>query len=107
MTNIDRAADIIYGTLSGKYGDFSHHREVAQALADAGLLTPATQIIRTVEELEALDPNTMVWARHYGPYTVGALTPDPFAPERTSPLPAVIICEAADVRAARKALKEA
>ena len=68
---------------------------------------PDLTIIHTVEELEALDPNTMVWGRHYGPYAVGALTPDPFIPEGKPPLPAVVICEAADVRAARKALEEA
>ena len=108
MTNIDRAADIIYGTLSGKYGDFSHHREVAQALADAGLLTPSPQIIRTVGELEALDPDTVVWpARHYGPYAVGTLTPDPLDPYWTPPLPAVVIRDGADVRAALRELEEA
>lgn len=103
-TAADIIADVIWtdeGTLRGTV------TEAAQALKDAGRLTPAPQIIRTVEELEALDPDTMVWGRHYGPYAVGALTPDPFIPEWTPPLPAVVICEAADVRAARKALEEA
>jgi hypothetical protein len=62
---------------------------------------PAPQIIRTVEELEALGPETLVWpARHYGPYAAGTLTPDPFYPHHTPPLPAE------QVRAARKALEE-
>lgn len=66
------------------------------------------RIIRTVEELEAEDPDTVVWpARHYGPYAVGTLTPDPFIPEWTPPLPAVVVCEGVEVRAARKALEEA
>lgn len=40
MTNTDRAAKVVYDTLSGKYGDFGHHEEVARALTDAGLLMP-------------------------------------------------------------------
>ena len=69
---------------------------------------PAPQIIRTVEELEALDPDTAVWlARHYVPYTVGTIVPDPFDPEWTPPLPAVVVATAEQVRAARKALEEA
>ena len=40
MTNIDRAADVIYDTLSGQYGDFCVPTDAAQALADAGLLAP-------------------------------------------------------------------
>ena len=62
------------------------------------------RIIRTVKELEAEDPDTVVWpARHYGPYAVGTLTPDPFDPYWTPPLPAVVIRDGAEVRAARKA----
>lgn len=69
---------------------------------------PDPQIIRTVEELEALDPETVVWpARHYGPYAVETIAPDPFNPYWTPPLPAVVIATAAQVRAARKALEEA
>ena len=45
----DRAAEIIYRTLKGKYGDFSHHGETAHALADAGVLaTP--ELASTVEQ---------------------------------------------------------
>lgn len=45
----DRAAEIIYRTLKGKYGDFSHHGETANALADAGVLaTP--ELASTVEQ---------------------------------------------------------
>ncbi|WP_288833706.1 hypothetical protein [uncultured Corynebacterium sp.] len=39
-TNIDRAADIIYDTLSGQYGDFCIPTDAAEALADAGLIAP-------------------------------------------------------------------
>ena len=68
----------------------------------------AQRMIRTVEELRELDPDTVVWpARHYGPYTVGTIAPDPFFPHHTPPLPAVVIRDGAEVRAARKALEEA
>lgn len=39
-TNIDRAAEVIYRALSGKYGDFCHHEDTAQALAAENLLMP-------------------------------------------------------------------
>ncbi|MGC3905717.1 hypothetical protein ACYB2S_13840 [Corynebacterium variabile] len=107
MTNIDKAIEVIrmeFEDDSKVYDEYS----ISSALADAGLLTPAPQIIRTVEELQALDPETVVWpARHYGPYTVGTLVPDPFNPYWTPPLPAVVVATAEQVRAARKALEEA
>lgn len=40
MSNIERAADVIYETLAGKYGDFQIPTDAGEALADAGLLTP-------------------------------------------------------------------
>lgn len=125
MTNVDRAAehmdslDRLYAYASGNEPS---NAERAQALADAGLLMPdlpepdgpeeshtdAPTIIHTVEELEALDPDTVVWpARHYGPCTVGTITPDPFNPDWTPPLPAVVIRDGARVRSAREALGEA
>lgn len=45
----ERAAEIIYRTLKGKYGDFSHHGETANALADAGVLA-APELASTVEQ---------------------------------------------------------
>lgn len=82
--------------------------DTIRALAEVGRLAPAPQIIRTVEELEALDPDTVVWpAQHYGPYTVGTIAPDPFNTYWTPPLPAVVVAPADQVRAAREALEEA
>lgn len=99
-TNIDRAADVIYGTLSGKYGDFGHHEDAAQALADAGLLAPAPQIIRSKTELRTLDPDTLVLDA--AGYTVR------YGSQVTRwDLPLAIIRDGAEVRAARKALEEA
>lgn len=40
MSTIDRAADVIYDTLKGQYGDFLVPTDAAQALSDAGLLAP-------------------------------------------------------------------
>lgn len=40
MNNIDRAAQIIYDTLSGQYGDFRFPTDAAQALADEGFVPP-------------------------------------------------------------------
>lgn len=40
MSNIDRAAGVIYDTLNGQYGDFRFPMDAAQALADAGLIAP-------------------------------------------------------------------
>ncbi|WP_291475719.1 hypothetical protein [Corynebacterium sp.] len=103
MTNIDDAAEVI-----GRYVHPDFAEDAARDLAAEGHLTPAPQIIRTVEELEALDPDTVVWpVRHYAPYTVSSMTPDPFNADWTPPLPAVVIREGAEVRAARKALEEA
>ena len=86
---------------------------LVQPVVDFINANPDPQIIRTVEELEALDPDTIVqpeldewiewpvvsYARHlavrvtkWGHY---------------SDLPVVVICEGARVRAARKALEEA
>ena len=52
MTNTDRAAKVVYDTLSGKYGDFGHHEEVARALTDAGLLMPDLPPVRVDESDE-------------------------------------------------------
>jgi hypothetical protein len=82
-------------------------RDMAENLRRAVNAPDDPQIIRSVEELEALDPATVVWpARHYGPYAVGTIAPDPFNPDWEPPLPAVVVATAEQVRAARKALEE-
>lgn len=40
MSNIEKAARVIYNCLSGKYGDFRFPTDAGEALADAGLLMP-------------------------------------------------------------------
>lgn len=87
---------------------YSEQEEGLWNIADrtAAALTQAPQIIRTVEELEALNPDTVMWpARHYGPYEVGTIAPDPFNPDWTPPLPAVVVATGSHVRACREALE--
>lgn len=104
LSNRDRAEmAVAYGILHGK-----DHDQIVDMLDTDGLLMADPQVIRTVEELEALDPETVVWpARHYGPYTVGTIVLDPFNTEWTPPLPAVVVAPGPQVRAAREALEEA
>ena len=54
----ERAAEIIYRTLNGKYGDFSHHGETANALAAAGVLAapePALTVNQQAERIASLE----------------------------------------------------
>lgn len=103
MSNITRAAGIIRHMV--KIENPTHDQDIAQELADAGLLAPAPQIIRTPAELEALDPDTAIEklgtvirtarqainvAGHWG---VGAV------------LPAVVVASGEHVRACREALE--
>ena len=99
-TVADIIADVIWtdeGELRGTV------TEAAQALKDSGRLTPTPTIIRTVEELEALDDDTFLMASdgniYYAIGAKGRLLP--------SDIPAVVIRDGAGVRAARKVLEEA
>ena len=106
MTNIDRAVRLIklYGTRTGS------PRDVALELAAAGLLVPPARVIRTMEDLKALDPDTAltlypwegatIWKASYFQKRfedTGYIPPD---------LPAVVIATGEQVRAALEALEE-
>lgn len=93
-TNIDRATKMIGANRATAPAD------IAQDLADAGLLATAPRIISTVPELEALDPDTMLMHRAYR-----ALIHPVVADETDLPLSVVATGE--QVRAALKALEEA
>lgn len=100
MTNIDHAEQVIQGLV-----DHPETPEiVAQALADAGLLAPEPRIIRTREELAALDPSTTVTN---GPLIHAAVTAVPFHEIGLFTLPAVVLATGDQVQAARRALEEA
>lgn len=95
MTNIADPADII-----GRYVHPDFAEDAARNLAAEGHITPDPQIIRTVEELEALDPDVVLmgapWHGIFTTHTIAA-----------HDLPAVVVAPAEQVRAARKALEEA
>lgn len=115
MTNIDRAVDVMRQADRDRVASESRYEVpsgYAQALADAGLLMPTPQIIRSVEELEAFDPDTVMQP----PLDELGLWPNAMSARslkwsmRTwdlKYLPAVVLTPAAQVRAARKALEEA
>ena len=109
MTNIDRAAEIIYQ----KTGDPYLVAPIAKALEDAGLLAPSPQIIRTVDELEALGAEAVVQRhpQHPGQYSRTETASDlAYVVQRWGTdryLPAVVVATADQVRAAREALEEA
>ena len=65
------------------------------------------QIIRTVEELEALDPDTVLTAFRDDGVDVIFRAWDVWQNDATAHFPAAVIRDGADVRAARKALEEA
>ena len=111
MTNIDRAAEVLWlpePHLSTSECD-DQARELAQALADAGLLTPEPQIIRTVKELLALDPETVLQRGSSDPWFILAVDLRIMIHKYGSNkyLPAVVVATADQVRAAREALEEA
>ena len=70
---------------------------LVQPVVDFITTHPTPQIIRTVEELEALDPDTLLMSRKG--YIADA--------EDNIRIPAVVVAPAEQVRAARKALEEA
>lgn len=91
-----------------------NHDLGAGALAEAILgHLPAPTVIRTVEELEALDPEAIVQRhpQHPGQYPRPETASDlAYVVQRWGTdryLPAVLVATAAQVRAARKALEEA
>lgn len=109
MNNVEQAAGIIKERHrndqlegDGVVGCFDA-AAAAQALADAGLLAPAPQIIRTLDELEALDPETLCVTSAFGNVFPAMVLHK--RPEHA--MPAAVIATGAQVRAARTALQEA
>ena len=104
MSNFDRAVKALDG-VDEAIDHLADNSAYVTALAAAGLLAPDLQIIRTVEELEALDPDTRLLTA-----TGSALTPrgvrfwTDFSDQ--TELPAMVIATGDQVRAARKALEK-
>lgn len=109
MTTNDRARRILE-SMTNRWGKPATARDAAQALADAGLLAPEPQIIRTRDELTALDPDTLLRGRYEGDdwhqevrdlqYLNGT-----WRPWIENVLPCVVIATGDQVRAARRALE--
>lgn len=104
MTNIDRAVRVLHESLDRIWGydapDWAD--DIAADLRDAGIITPEPRIIRTREELAALDPSTAVTN---GPMIQAAVTAVPFHEIGLFTLPAAVIATGDQVRAARQALE--
>lgn len=116
MSNLDKANGVAHEWVESMGGleaiQHDHDSDLSglmQALDDAGLLAPDAQVIRTREELEALeldDADAVVLASEAGAVrTVRALC----AMHRLGRgwgLPAVVIATGGQVRAAREAMEE-
>ena len=103
MRTFDHAHFVINETFADEY--VKQHMtplKVTQALADAGLLAPAPQIIRTLDELEALDPETLCVTSMFGNVFPAMVLHK--RPEHA--MPAAVVASGAQVRAARTALQE-
>ena len=107
MSNLEKSSRLLqdWADMHSLDVDMYH---AARKLLEAGLLAPDVQVIRTVEELEALeldDADAIVLASEAGVVrTVRALA----AMHRLGSvwgLPAVIIATGAQVRAAREAME--
>lgn len=109
MTNFDRALAVLDAARRPGEIRSIHPYDAVEALANAGLLAPDVQIIRTVEDLKALDPDTAltlytlkeatIWAASYFQkrFEDTGYIPD---------LPAVVIATGAQVRVAREAMEK-
>lgn len=94
--------------------EFSPEAQIVNGLANEvrdmenAITGTRPRIIRTVEELEALDPETVLWSQYEAYISASALIEDiAWDTEYEGDLPAVVIRDGAEVRAARKALEEA
>ena len=104
MSNFDRAVKAL-NDVDEAIDHLADNEAYVTALEAAGLLAPDVQIIRTVEELEALDQDSLL-------VTVGGSIHDPrttlywikFA--GLNYLPAILVATGAQVRAAREAMEK-
>lgn len=104
MSNFARAIKALIDV-----GEYIDHLEASTAyvtaLEAAGLLAPDVRIIRTQEELEALDPDTLVVSDDNGEaYYAKSLTG--LHVKTYFYVPAVVIASGAQVRAAREAMEK-
>ena len=106
MSNFDRAVKSL-NDVDEALGHLADSEAYVSALKTAGLLMPDVQVIRTVEELEVLDPDAVTINN------AGAIErADNWLGESGKPyplskwcLPAVVIATGEQVRAAREAME--
>lgn len=106
-SNFEKALDVCI-SLEMSDGDAPGALDYVRALRQEGLLAPAPQVIRTAEELEALDPDTVL-VRDVGLVNSAAgivyqIKFQTFG--RSSIFPSVVVATGESVRAAREALEE-
>ena len=105
MSNFDRAVKAL-NDVDDYIDHLADNEAYVTALEAAGLLAPGTQIIRTVEELEALDPDTVfmnTWGDLFDANNVqaGINTEDfPYY------FPCAVVASGGQVRAAREAMEK-
>lgn len=107
MSNFDRAVKALNGA-DEVFGSRAGMRWYVTALEAAGLLVPDVQVIRTQEELEALDPDSCTLDK-YGDFDFAKdwLDEDGRVFEgHVDFLPAIVFATGAQVRAAREAMEE-
>lgn len=103
MSNLEKASRLLQDFVFENGADVDMYY-AAKDLLVADLLMPDVQIIRTVEELEALDPNTALIAHDGWMRLAGFMQDNP--PLANTYLPAVVIATGDQVRAAREAMEE-
>ena len=106
MTNINRALFVINETYKDEY--VKQHMtplEVTKALAKEGLLAPEPQIIRTVDDLHTLDPDTVLGVWHPDLHMGCIFMPAREWADEPSVPPLAVIATGDHVRAARQALE--
>lgn len=90
-------------------GEGTLGQQIQEAAESHNLTQARPRIIRTIAELEALDPETVVVCRRWSKYeTVEDLLKYIYSDRNfAAALPAVVVIPAEQVRVARKALEEA
>lgn len=117
MSNFDKASNLVrawvdsMGGLEAVRHDYgSDLSGLIQALDDAGLLAPDVQVIRTLKELEKLDPDTVLIESDGEEVLAYRMQKSIRSLGNESmyydSLPATVIATGAQVRAAREAIKE-
>ena len=108
QANVDRAAEIIerfLPPLPGKLGTVQAEK-TSRALHAAGLLAPDPQIIRTVEDLEALDPYDVIAYKSPEGYDLVCTAYDATIGDADYTLPVATVCSHSTTMSALRALNK-